>query len=95
MDPALQKTFTFLAFIILGLLLRNKFGKEQVNGIKTLILTVALPSTIFVALMGVEINANMLVLPFLALFFNFIIYFLTPTVLKVTGIEPNSPQQEP
>ena len=90
MDPALQKTFTFLAFIVLGLLLRNKFGREQVNGIKTLILTVALPSTIFVALMGVEINANMLVLPVLALVFNFIIYFLTPTVLKVVGIEPES-----
>lgn len=90
MDPALQKTFTFLSFIVLGFLLKKKFGKEQVNGIKTLILTVALPSTIFVALMGVEINANMLVLPVLALAFNFIIYFITPGILKLLGIEPDS-----
>lgn len=91
MDPAIQKTLTFLSFVVIGFLLKRKFGsKEQVDGIKNLILTIALPSTIFVALMGVEISANMLVLPVLALAFNFLIYFLTPFLLKLIGIESNS-----
>lgn len=91
MDPALQKTLTFLSFILIGFLLKRKFGsQEQVNGIKNLILTIALPSTIFVALMGVEIDANMMVLPVLALGFNFLIYFLTPLLLKLIGVESDS-----
>ena len=91
MDPALQKTLTFLSFILIGFLLKRKFGsQEQVNGIKNLILTIALPSTIFVALMGVEIDANMMVLPVLALGFNFLIYFLTPLLLKLMGVESDS-----
>lgn len=91
MDPALQKTFTFLSFILIGFLLKSKFGsQEQVNGIKNLIFTIALPSTIFVALMGVEISTNMLIMPVLALLFNFLLYFLTPMLSKLTGIDPNS-----
>lgn len=91
MDPALQKTFTFLSFILLGFLLKSKFNsKEQVNGIKSFILTIALPSTIFVALMGVEMSASMLVFPILALAFNFVIYFITPPLLKVVGVDNDS-----
>ncbi len=93
MDPALAKTFTFLLFILIGVLLKKKFSsKEQVSGIKNLILTIALPSTIFVALMGVNINSKMLLLPILALAFNFLIFFLTPILLKTVGIESNSPK---
>lgn len=91
MDPALQKTLTFLSYILIGLLLKKKFGnQEQVTGIKNLILTIALPSTIFVALMGVEINTDMLVLPVLALLFNFLIFFISPFLIRLVGIQPDS-----
>ncbi|HEY9117186.1 MAG TPA: hypothetical protein VIN11_05130 [Roseivirga sp.] len=91
MDPAIAKTLTFLSFILIGVLLKKKFSnKEQVNGLKNIILTIALPSTIFVALMGVEINSTMLVFPLLALAFNFVIFILTPLLIKLLGINPNT-----
>lgn len=88
---ALEKALTFILFLIVGFLIRKKFGsKEQVNGIKNMILTIALPATIFVALMGVEVKASMLIYPALALVFNFILYGLTPLFLKLFGIARDS-----
>lgn len=88
---ALEKALTFILFLFVGFLIRKKFGsKEQVNGIKNMILTIALPATIFVALMGVEVKASMLIYPLLALVFNFILYGLTPTCLKLFGIARDS-----
>lgn len=91
MDPALEKTLTFLFFIFLGVLLKVKLKKrEQVNGIQKLILTVALPSTIFVALMGVEVDLPMIMLPVLALAFNFALYVVSPLILRVYDISGKS-----
>lgn len=92
-DSALAKTLTLLLLIAIGFLLKKKFkGNEQVNGIKNIILNVALPATIFVALMGVKINASLLFMPLLALVFNFLLYFLTPSILKLFSIERQSPK---
>lgn len=93
MDSALSKTLTLLLFIAIGFLLKKKLkGNEQVNGIKNIILNVALPATIFVALMGVKINASLLFMPLLALAFNFLLYLLTPFLLKLFSIEKQSPK---
>ena len=81
---ALEKSLTFLLFILVGFLIRRSFSnKEQVNGIKNLILTIALPATIFVALMGVEVKLSMLVYPALALAFNLLLYWLMPVLLRL------------
>ncbi|WP_252940423.1 hypothetical protein [Roseivirga pacifica] len=93
MDPALQKTLTFILFILVGFLIRKKFAnKDQVNGIKNMILTIALPSTIFVALMGVQIEVSMLIYPAMALVFNFALFAITPLLLKLFGIAAESAQ---
>lgn len=88
MNEALQKTLTLLLLIGLGLLLRSKFkNKEYINGIKQIVLTVALPATIFIALLKIEVNVNMIFVPIAALVFNFTMFALMPVVLKAIGIE--------
>lgn len=92
MNEALQKTLTLLLLIGLGLLLRSKFkNKEYVNGIKQIVLTVALPATIFIALLKIEIDAKMIFVPIAAIVFNFVMFVLMPVILKSTGIQVKSP----
>ena len=91
MSMALQKTVTLLLLIGLGLILRSKFkNKEQVNGIKELILSVALPSTIFIALMKIHLDMSLLIIPFLALAFNFFMYLVIPFTYPLFGIDKDS-----
>lgn len=71
----MQKTVAFLVLIFLGVLLKYKISKkEQVTGLKTLILSVALPATIFIALLKIEITADLIFLPILALSCNFLMF---------------------
>ena len=89
MNEALQKTLTLLLLIGLGLLLRSKFkNKEYVNGIKQIVLTVALPATIFIALLKIEVDAKMIFVPIAALAFNFVMFALMPIILKSRNIDP-------
>ncbi|MDW7692022.1 permease [Flammeovirgaceae bacterium SG7u.111] len=91
MNLALQKTIGFLLLILLGYLLRKKLpAKEQIGGIKMLILSLALPAMIFVALLNIKIELTLLYLPILALAFNFIMLFATKYMLPVFGIEKDS-----
>ena len=93
MDLTLQKTLTFILFIGIGLLLKLKFNsKEELNGIKKIILNLALPATIFIALLGVKIDATLLSLPFLALFLNIAVFLGFPYILPITGIAKDSPE---
>jgi malate permease and related proteins len=92
MSDALQKTITLLLLIILGLLLKSKFkSKEQTNGIKEIILSVALPSTIFISLMKIDIDSSMIIIPLVTLVFNFLMFFSAPLAFSLFGIEKNSP----
>ncbi|WP_149239870.1 hypothetical protein [Dyadobacter sp. 32] len=92
MSDALQKTITLLLLIILGLLLKSKFkSKEQTNGIKEIILSVALPSTIFISLMKIDIDSSMIVIPLVTLVFNFLMFFSAPLAFSLFGIEKHSP----
>lgn len=81
MNYALQKTLELLLIIGLGLLLQKKVAKEDLKGIKTLILSVALPATIFVALLKIELKGSLLVFPLIALVFNFIMAIATKYLL--------------
>ncbi len=84
MDFALQKTLELLLIIALGLLLQKKVAKQDLNGIKTLILSVALPATIFVALLKIELNGTLLVFPVIALSFNLIMLFASKYFLSTS-----------
>ncbi|AZQ59936.1 permease [Maribacter sp. MJ134] len=93
MDLTLQKTITFVLFIGIGILLKLKFkSKEELTGIKKIILNLALPATIFLALIGVKIDSALLSLPFLALMLNMILFLVFPYLIPLTGIAKNSPQ---
>ncbi|MFX0556215.1 permease [Maribacter sp. CXY002] len=93
MNLTLQKALTFVLFIVIGLLLKLKFkSKEELTGIKKIILNLALPATIFIALIGVKIDSALLSLPFLALALNIILYLGFPYLIPLTGIKKTSPE---
>lgn len=78
MNPALQRTLELLLIIGIGLLLQRKLsGKQHLEGLKLIILNVALPATIFLALLRVELEASLLFLPGLALAFNVFMLLMT------------------
>ena len=86
MNPALQKTLAFAVLILAGYLLQQKLkNKQDLAGLKVLILSVILPATIFVALLKVEISASMLMLPVLALLLNGALYFISREALPRLG----------
>lgn len=91
MNPALQKTLVFLLLIAAGYLLQKKIsGKQDLKGVKVLILSVILPATIFVALLKINISAELLLLPVGALTLNFILFFAARSVLPRLGFSRGS-----
>ncbi|MEM7109590.1 MAG: permease [Bacteroidota bacterium] len=71
----MEKTLGLLAMIGLGLLLQRKISSaDHLKGIKVLILCVALPATIFVALLKVDLKSELLLLPLAALLLNGIVF---------------------
>lgn len=92
MSLALQKTLSLIVLIGLGVFLKRKIvNEDQVKGIKTIVLDMALPAMIFVALMKVEINVDLLFLPVLALVFNLIMLGAMKYLMPFFGIEPKTP----
>ena len=93
MNPALQKTIAFLLLILAGYLLQNKIkAKDELKGVKVLILSIILPATIFVALLRVEVSSSMLLLPVLALVLNAALYFASRFALPRLGFARDTPQ---
>lgn len=91
MSLGFQKAIGFLLLILLGLLLQKKIASDQnLKGIKVLILSVALPATIFVALLKIELELGLILLPILALLFNFILLGLSYFLLGSFGVKKNS-----
>ena len=92
MSIALHKTFSLLLLILIGILLKRKILKEDhKNGLKIMILDLALPAMIFVALLSIEVNHDLLILPLLALAFNGLMILATRYLLPLFGIENNTP----
>lgn len=91
MGLALQKTLSFILLIGIGLLLKQKIkSPEQLKGIKTLILSIALPATIFIALLKIKIDPSLLFLPALALLINFSMLYFSKITLKIQGYAKNT-----
>ena len=87
----LQHSLVFILFILLGLLLQRKIGdRAEIKGIKLIILNVALPATIFVALVSVSLDAQYLMLPLGALAFNLLLLGLTYMFGPLFGMEKGS-----
>jgi hypothetical protein len=77
MSSATTKTISLLLLIAIGYLLQNKIkSKDQREGIKTLILSLALPATIFIALLQIDFKSNLIIIPVLSLVFNIIMHML-------------------
>ncbi|MEM1356739.1 MAG: permease [Bacteroidota bacterium] len=86
MNPALQKTLVFILLIVAGYCLQKKIsGKQDLKGVKVLILSVILPATIFVALLKIKISAELLLLPVVALALNFALFYAARYVLPLLG----------
>lgn len=77
MNFALQKTLELLLIIGLGVFLQKKVATHDLKGIKVLILSVALPATIFIALLKIELYGILLVFPLAALTFNLLMFLVT------------------
>jgi len=93
MGIALQKTFAFILLIGIGVLLKKKITKkEEVKGIKAMILNIALPATIFVALLKIEVKPSLILLPILALVANFLLFLGAKLFLKISGFGDHSPK---
>jgi hypothetical protein len=92
MNGALEKSLALIIFIGIGVLLKKRFSSgKEVNGLKHLILMLALPATIFIALLKIKVDAELLVLPFFALLFNILLFLVSPLLLNFTGITKKSP----
>ncbi len=84
MNFALQSTIELLLIISLGLLLQKKLAKQDLKGVKTIILSVALPAVIFVALLKIKLESSLLIFPALALLFNLIMLLVTKYFLSAS-----------
>lgn len=77
MNPAITKTISLLALIGVGYLFQSKIAsKDHREGIKTLILSLALPATIFIALLQIDFRSELIAIPILAIGFNIIMHFM-------------------
>ena len=91
METTIQKTIIFGIFIILGLILKFKFtDSSEIKGIKKIILNLALPATIFIALMGIEVDKSLLGLPIMALVINLLLFYAFPFILPLVGFKKNT-----
>ena len=87
MSSVASEITVFFILILLGFLLKFKFNKPDFkNGLKLYILNIALPATIFISIVSVQINSKYLLFPLIALFFNIMIFFLSPVLLKISNI---------
>jgi malate permease and related proteins len=81
MSSAITKTISLVILIGLGYFLQSKINsKDQREGIKTLILSLALPATIFIALLQIDFKSDLIVIPLFAIAFNVIMHLLMDSV---------------
>ena len=77
MNLAVTKTISLLLLILIGFFLQKRIiNKEQKTGIKEIILSVALPAIIFISLQKVNFEAEMIILPIMAIIFNLAMFLL-------------------
>jgi malate permease and related proteins len=77
LNTGASTTISLLLIIIVGYLFRGRIKTaDQKSGIKLIILSLALPATIFTALLKIEFNWTLMFIPMLALGFNLLMYLL-------------------
>lgn len=77
MSSAIIKTLYLIMIIGVGFLMKKKISsKDQKDGIKVIILSLALPATIFIALLKIEFSIEMILVPVMAIGFNLILFGL-------------------
>lgn len=80
----MEKSFSFLILIGVGILFRSKINnKEQLNTIKTLILTLALPAVILSALLKINLTASLIYPPLIVLVFNLLMFLAVRFILPI------------
>ncbi|WP_296705655.1 permease [Algoriphagus sp.] len=91
MSLALQKTCSLLLLILIGILLKKRLIKdEHKKGLKTIILDLALPAMIFVALLKIEVDTELMFLPLLILIWNGIMFLTSKVMLPLLGFRKDS-----
>jgi hypothetical protein len=77
MSRALITTISLLSLIVTGFLLQRKIKtKDQLDGIKTIILSLALPATILIALLQINFESKLIIIPAMSLGFNILMFLL-------------------
>ena len=80
----MDKTISFLILIGIGILSRSKINnKEQVNTIKILILTLALPAVILSSLLKINLSASLIYPPLFVLCFNLLMFLSVRSILPI------------
>jgi len=91
MNIALHKTIAFLVLILVGVLMRPSLrGAMQQLALKQVILNLALPAVIFVALLKLQVGASMLVVPLLTVVFNLVVLASSWLLLPFFGVARRS-----
>ena len=87
----MQQIFVFIALILLGFLLRSKIkNPQELAGIKKVILYLALPAVIFIALLKIKLEIQFLWLPVIAIVINLAMYWISKGVLMILEIPKDS-----
>lgn len=87
----MEKTLGLLLMICLGFALQKKIGHpDQLKGLKVIILSLALPATIFVALLGVHLDSSLLTLPFVGLGINLFLLLIFSLVNPLLNLNDSS-----
>ena len=88
MSFGIQSTLVFVSLIVVGFFLQKKISSpEETKGIKSIILNLALPATIFIALLKIEIERELLLFPLITLLLNVLMMlgaYLVVTIMNVS-----------
>lgn len=77
MSSAITKTISLLLLIFIGYFFQSKIkSKDQREGIKILILSLALPATILIALLQINFETDLILIPVMSLAFNLIMHVM-------------------
>lgn len=91
MSFGLQNTLVFVLLIVLGILLQKKISKpDETKGIKSIILNLALPATIFIALLKIEVDKELLLFPIMALLLNVVMMIGAFFIVNIMQIPKDS-----
>lgn len=87
MDTSLHTTLTFVMLIAVGGLMRGKLRlRERQQAMKQVILDLALPAVIFLALLQLDFGATMMVIPAMTIAFNLIMLGVAYVALPFFGV---------